>query len=95
MFDFIGCSIHYINEKLDRGSILARKRLKLFPGMRIWKIRAFKTRLHVDMIVEILKNWSQAKNNIIPNEVEKGIYRSWAPWWVYFIADYYLRKFIK
>lgn len=90
-FEQVGCSIHFVVEKLDEGKIILARRLEIKPGMRIFEMRGRKAKLHTEMMIEILKDWEKAEKGAYSNETEKGIYRSFAPFWVEIIADLNLR----
>ncbi|HOO78418.1 MAG TPA: formyltransferase family protein [bacterium] len=91
-FEYLGCSIHYVTAHLDEGRILLTRRLAPEPGARVFQLRGMRTRLHVEMIVDLLKSWDRSRNDYRANDPKVGIYRSFAPWWVQIIAAYHFRN---
>ncbi len=93
-FEEIGSTIHYVNDKLDEGKILAKGKLDLPKGIKFWQIRKINTELTLKLMIDLLESWDVRKNNPEHNPSDVGDYYSWPSPWVYWKANRNLKKHV-
>ena len=94
-FEYLGCSIHFVTPELDQGGIIATKGLELKKDIRFWMLRGYKAIAHADLAIGVLKNFEESVGKATVNNVSLGIYRSYAPWHVFYSAERNLRSYLE
>lgn len=63
-FEHIGVTVHYVDEALDTGSMLAQERLVIEPGDEIYHLRYRTTVLATDMVLRVLQHIAAAQRKL-------------------------------
>ncbi len=79
-FDQIGVTLHYVDESLDTGDILAQQTIPIVPGDKIYHLRYKTTLCATDMMIDVLNNFEQ-RGSAVPGKALylKGRYYSAMP----------------
>lgn len=72
-----GATIHYMDDKIDNGGILAQENVPIDPGMSMFQIIRKTKEVGGDLMCRVLESIAAGQVETLPNDVSKGSYYSW------------------
>ena len=75
--EFTGCTIHYMDNKIDNGAILKQKKVPVNSRDTIFSLLSKTKNIGGNLMVEVLKELFQGKIKTKPNEVNSDYYFTW------------------
>ncbi len=72
-----GVSVHYMDDKIDNGSILAQKRVSIDPGMSMFQLIKKTKLVGGNLVCDVIEQLQSGKVKPIPNSISDDCYFSW------------------
>jgi methionyl-tRNA formyltransferase len=72
-----GATVHYMNDKIDNGAILAQREIPVPPGVSMFKWIHMTKDLGGELMAETVARLVNGGIDPVPNDVSKGSYYSW------------------
>ena len=72
-----GVSVHYMDDRIDNGSILAQKRVSIDPGMSMFQLIKKTKRIGGDLVCDVIGELQSGKVESISNSISDDCYYSW------------------
>lgn len=72
-----GVTVHYMDDRIDNGGILAQEKIQIDPGMSIFQLIKKTKKLGGNLMCRVLERIADGKAEELPNDVSSGSYFSW------------------
>jgi folate-dependent phosphoribosylglycinamide formyltransferase PurN len=72
-----GATVHYMDDKIDNGSILGQVRVPIDEGMSVFDLVRRTKAAGGELLVEVIGQLERGTSQTIPNRVEEGSYFTW------------------
>lgn len=72
-----GATVHYMDDKIDNGGILAQGKIQIDPGMSMFQLIRKTKKVGGDLMCRVLERIAAGQVETLPNDCSKGSYFSW------------------
>lgn len=72
-----GVTVHYMNDRIDNGRILAQEKVAIDPGMSVFQLIRKTKEQGGNLMGRVLESIAAGKAESLPNDTSKGSYFSW------------------
>lgn len=72
-----GVTVHYMDDKIDNGGILAQEKVQINPGMSIFQLIRKTKKAGGDLMGRVLERIAAGQVEVLPNDGAGGSYFSW------------------